>query len=249
MLHRMARSPWLVLLLPLLTACVGPKSKECMRLVGVASEASQAVDPKSIESVQKNLDAVDAAHKACQEAGRDEETAQLAKGQRDLRAHLERLQKKAADPARKPLSEAELAELVAKGDPGCPKGQGYKRAGKDVRCTGPQLVDLGYAAAREYFERRGYKLKDVEPSSLEVEHGAERLVFEYERPKDDQPPRCLRIQPPPEQSWQEAVARATGAPPNRLEPGGKVPAQRGKLAIGVESDSAAGAVRLGDCGR
>lgn len=219
-----------------------------MRLVGVASEASREVDPKSKESVQRNLTAVETARRACQEAGRDDEVAQLQKGENDLRAHLERLERKASDPARRPLSEAELAELVAKGDPNCPKRQGYKSSGKDVRCTGPQLVELGYAAARGYFERRGYKLTDVEPSALRAEHGAERLLFEYAIPKDERPARCLRIQPPPEQSWQEAVARATGARPDKLELGGTVATTRGKLALSADADAGTGTVRLGDCG-
>ncbi|MFO0572334.1 MAG: hypothetical protein U0263_42330, partial [Polyangiaceae bacterium] len=75
---------WLALLLP---SCVGPKSKECIRQVGVASEASRNVDSKSIDSVRQGLDAVETAHRACVEAGRDDEAAQLDKGRKDLRAH------------------------------------------------------------------------------------------------------------------------------------------------------------------
>jgi len=245
MLREMRSALWLTLLL---TQCVGPKSKECMRQVAVASEASRSVDPKSIDSVQKSLDAVETAHKACVEAGRDEEAAQLDKGRKDLRAHLERLQRKAADPSQRPISDAELAELVAKGDPGCPKGQGYKHSGKEVRCTGPQLVDLGYPAARSYFERRGYKVRDVEPSSLRAEHGAELFVLEYETAKDERPPRCLRIQPPPEQGWQEAVARATGARPDKVTAGGKLTLSRGQVDVSIEGDGGNG-VRVGDCAK
>lgn len=246
MLGEMVRSAvWLALLLP---SCVGPKSKECIRQVGVASEASRNVDSKSIDSVRQGLDAVETAHRACVEAGRDDEAAQLDKGRKDLRAHLERLEKKAADPSQRPISEAELAELVKKGDSGCPQGQGYKHSGKEVRCTGPQIVDMSYPVARSYFERRGYKVTDVPPSSLRAEHGAELFVLEYEGAQDDRPPRCLRIQPPPEQSWQEAVARASGVRPDKITAGGKLSVKRGSLGVSVEAD-AGSAVRLGDCAR
>ncbi|MCE7894986.1 MAG: hypothetical protein DYH12_35650, partial [Sorangiineae bacterium PRO1] len=67
-------------------------------------------------------------------------------------------------------------------------------------------------------------------------------------PKDERPARCLRIQPPPEQSWQEAVARATGARPDKLELGGTVATTRGKLALSADADAGTGTVRLGDCG-
>ncbi|MBK7582969.1 MAG: hypothetical protein IPI67_22585 [Myxococcales bacterium] len=232
-----------------LVACQGPKTKECFRLVQAASVASHDVDAKRIESVEAGLKAVEAAEQACTEAGRDEEVKQLAKGRVDLAAHLERLKRKATDPARQPLSAEELAELVAKGDPHCPKGQGYKHSasGNEIRCNGPQVVEMNYAAARDYFDRRGYKLSDVEPAQLKAELGAESLVLAYQKPKDTQPPRCIIIYPPPDQSWQEAAARATGTRPDLLKVGGSITTTGGRLPIRLDVDSGAGPVRIGDC--
>jgi hypothetical protein len=231
-------------------ACTSEKTKECLRQVEVASRASKEIDAKSIASVEQALAAVTAARSACDAAGRDGEVAQLDKGKKELAEHLERLRKRAADPARRPLGGAEIAVLVDKGDPHCPKGQAYKHSasGKEIRCTGPQIVDMNYAEARDYFERRGYKLTDVEPNALSAEHGSELVVLTYARPKDVEPPRCVTLYAPPEQSWQEATARVTGARPDRLEAGGTVSAKRGKLTLRVDADASSGTVRLGDCG-
>jgi hypothetical protein len=233
----------------LLVACQGPKTKECFRLVQAASTASRDVDPKRVDSVEASLRAVEAAEHACQEAGRDDEVEQLAKGRRELAAHLERLKRKANEPGRQPLSAEKLAELVAKGDPQCPKGQAYKHSasGSEIRCTGPQIIDMGYAAARDYFERRGYKLSDIQPAQLKAEFGAESLVLAYDKPKDSQPPRCITLYPPPGQSWQEAAARAIGARPDEMKVGGGITTSRGRLPIRLDVDSSDGPVRIGSC--
>jgi hypothetical protein len=230
----------------MLAACQGPKTKECLRQVGEASHASKELDAKSTSSVESDLKVVESAIDACKTADRDDEVAQLEKARVALKAHLERL-RKAEEPANQPISDEQLAELVAKGDPHCPKGQAYKHAGKEVRCTGPQLVDMTYGEAHDYLERHDFKLTDVPPSSLKAEHGAELFVFEFERPKDEEPARCVTIYPPPEQSWQEAVARASGARPGRLESGSSITTKRGKMALRVEGDASTGPIHIGDC--
>jgi hypothetical protein len=230
-------------------ACRSGESKECERLFEEAQQVVLKVDGASIDSVTRSLASVDRAMDGCEKAGRTGERDELDKARRELRAHLEVLEQRRSRPARRKLNEAELAEYVKKGDPTCPRGQGYKHAasGNEIKCRGPQLVELGYAAAREYYEKRGYKVTDEPPATLKAEYGAELYTFSYATPKDDNAATCVKLYPAPGMPWQEAAARATGTPPERLKPGDTVSSKRGPLALHVEDSDKKVVVSLGDC--
>src|SRR4030095_9516326 len=91
------------------------------------------------------------------------------------------------------------------------------------------------------FGNRGYTLREdpaspEDPASLKAEYGGELLVFNYGRVNDPQPPKCLKIYPPPGTPWQEAASRATGTPPDKLKAGGTISLPRGGLKLGVDED-------------
>jgi hypothetical protein len=233
-----------------LSGCRSEAAKQCVAEYDRAQAIVRAVESSSVDSLEQSVAAIDKAMTLCRAAGRDGEVEQLTGARHQIAAHLELVKRKAANkkPAQTP---AEIAELERRGDPKCPAGQFYKHriSGKDIRCTGPQMVEMTWEQAAAYFRSRGYKVTTKQtPPEVRAEYGAELFVFGYAREKDTAPPRCLTIQPPPEGSWQEAAARATGVQPSRLERNEPVRMPRGEIGLSVEDAPGKQLVRLGVCG-
>lgn len=231
-------------------ACNREKIEKCHELMEASQPVVRDVAPNSVESVARAADAVQAALFACKEAKRETEASELDAAHEKLTRHLAALkQREAREDARK-LSPEELKRLVERGDPDCPKGQAYRHraSGKEIRCIGPQPIGMNFARAKRYFEARGYNLLNgPRPEEIVAEYGAEKFVFAYARPGDARPPRCVTVFPPPGMSWQEAVARLTGASPQKLERDASVPTPIGKLPLSVEEGKNELTVKLGSC--
>lgn len=179
------------------------------------------------------------------------ESEQLARGEAELKARLETLAKRGPSRKRAALTPAQVDELVKKGDATCPLGMAYKAEGSDrqIRCTGPQPVRMGFAKAKQYFDGAGYHVTANERADeLVAEYGAERWVFRYASPNDAGAPRCLLFYPAPGIPWQEAVARATGARLSKIKKDTPVPAPGGEVQLAVDESPNKLIVRLGDCG-
>jgi hypothetical protein len=206
------------------------------------------MDTKSIDGLRVAVSALSTAIAACDKANMGADKGQLIEARNQISAHLKLLERK-AERKREKLSPEEIAKLEAEGDPSCPKGQGYKLAGaKEIRCTGPQLVDMGMAAAEEYFSSRKYKLKKTEsPPELRAEQGAELYVFTYDKPDDSTGPKCLELYPIPGVPLVEAVGRASGVRLEKIKNGGSLEAKRGELAIQLEESDKKMVAKIGDC--
>lgn len=217
-----------------------------------AQEIVKSVDGKDLASVERSLSSVEAALADCTAAGRTSEGEELLKARNQLLGHAEHMKKKASQPPRQKLAPEQLAAFEKTGDPNCPKGQAYKqeKSGKEIRCSGPQVVDMPWPKAEEYFRNRGYKLTVTDsPAVLKAEYGAELFVFEYDARNSASPPRCLSVYPPPGQSWQEATSRVTGNRPDRLTKEKPVTSARGNLPLRVEEEGESKLiVHLGSCG-
>jgi len=230
-------------------AC-GKETRQCQTDLEAAQKVVLEVDAGSMEGVRTSLSAVEAAVTSCDKAERYKEKNELIKARNQLRARLDTLQRRATDPGRRKLTPEEVEKLAKTGDPNCPRGQAYRHgaSGKDIRCVGPQLVEMGYAEARAYFDKRGYKLVEEPPGTLKAEYGAERFVLTYQAPSDVKSSRCFTLQPAPEMSWQEATARVTGVSPERLKPTGTVATRDGPKPLLVQAAETKALVRIGDCG-
>src|SRR5689334_3825054 len=127
----------------LLTSCT-KAVRRCHELMSSAQETVKGVDSKDTESVQKSLVAVDMAFRACDEAGRNTEKAELQQAKNELKVHLDSLVQRANRPAAKKRSPDEVAGLVANGDPDCPKGQAYKdrESKREIKCIGALPIDM-----------------------------------------------------------------------------------------------------------
>ena len=231
-------------------ACRSEKAKTCIAEYDRAQVIVRGVESTSVDSLEQSLAAIDSAVAQCKLAGRGHEVDELGKARNQIGAHLELVRKKAAN--KKPLqSPAEIAQLEKQGDPKCPKGQFYKHriSGKDIRCIGPQMVDMSWDQAETYFRSRGYKVTTrPSPPEVRAEYGAELFIFSFRKEKDSSAPSCLTIHPPPEGSWQEAAARATGVQPSRLEQDEPVRVADRELALKIEQSPGKQLVRLGACG-
>lgn len=214
-----------------------PEAKLCRERMQSAQGVVAQVDGKSRASVEQSLAAVSEAHDACEKAKLGSEREQLLKAKNELSAQRDLLQRRESKKKLAAPTAAELAELVKRGDPSCPKGQAYKPkdSKSEVRCTGAQLVDMSRAALETYFGERRFKLTSQDdPPSLRAEHGAETFVFSFER-GDESAPRCVTAYAVSGVSWQEVAARLTGASPEKLKLDQPVKSAKGELlALKVE---------------
>jgi hypothetical protein len=238
----------IVLLAAGVAGCDSPEVKACHAAMQASQKALVDMAKDDPRSVQQALGGIDTAMASCKQAGRGDEVSTLGDAKRQVAAHLDALEKRANRPVRAKLSSQELADLVKTGDPNCPRGQGYEPAGTKelVKCTGKQLIDLPSAQARDYFDKRGYRLTPPDDSGgFKAEFGSTVYVFQYASAAEA--PRCLDVTGRPGTPWQELTARLTGVHPDRIEQGKPVRVGARSLPIVVSGDPAQWSVKLGSC--
>ncbi len=234
------------LLALLALACESAASRACSTEYSAAQQKVLQVDKKSDESVRSSLDAVQAALAACRAAHRNDAVDNLVQARNELSAQRDALERRAKRKPARELSPDEIARLEKEGDPACPKGQTYHLENKKpIKCTGPQLVELPREDVKRYFDERGYRTKDVPPNGVRVERGAEQYSFTYPSAAASDRPSCIVLVPPQGMPWKEALARATGKHPEKLEQKGSVEAMQGSLPYTVDEKNVV--VRIGSC--
>src|SRR5690606_13736205 len=114
------------------------------------------------------------------------------------------------------------------GDPDCPRGQAYqyKKSGRKIRCTGPQIVSMNANEAKAYFVGRGFTVAETD-KGIKAEMGSESYTFEYANRAATA--ECVVVFSQPGIAWQDTVARVTGAAPSRLKEG--TPVRVGKTDV------------------
>jgi hypothetical protein len=120
----------LSLALVLGAASCSEETRRCQSLMTTAQGIVNKVDGKDRASVETSLAAVETARAACEKAGRNTEQDELVKAKNELQAHLDYMKRKASQPPPTKQTAEQIAELVKNGDPGCPKGQLYRRSPK-----------------------------------------------------------------------------------------------------------------------
>jgi len=243
----MSRRLLLAFALVTVTSCLD--ERRCHDEMTKAQGVVSGIDSHSLDSLHAALPALDAALDACEKAKLGEEHGKLLEAKHQITAQIGLLERKAARKAGPTLSAAELERVQKEGDPSCPKGQAYKHAGmdKEIKCTGPQLIDMPLDAVKAYFDARHYKLTVTDaPARLRAEFGAELFVFTFDQPSAGA--KCLELYPAPNIPWREAVGRATGVRLDKLKNPGTITAKRGELALHVEDTENKQLARIGDCG-
>jgi len=244
------RAVWIWVALCGLCAC-DPDAKLCHERMTSAQAIVTQVDGKSVSSLQQSLSAVSAAHAACEKANLGTEREQLLKAKHEISAQLDLLERRANRKKVQAPSADELARLVKNGDPDCPKGQAYKPKGSkdEVRCTGPQIADMGAEAVKAYYSDRHFQVTSQDsPAEVRARLGAELYVFSYEKPSDPAP-RCVTAYSAPGLSWQEVTSRLTGVPPDKLKLDAPVKSGHGELRLLVEHEADQPTIHLGNCGQ
>jgi hypothetical protein len=222
--------------------------EQCHELMKSSQKVMLDMDTNELVDVERALAAVDSALIACRKAGRADEVTKVEDAHRKLTAQMKGLKKQAERKERPKLSDAEMAVLKKSGDPTCPKGQQYEHHQNKalIDCAGPQLVEMNWAQASEYFDRRGYA-EHPSGSVLSLEKGVERYDFRYAAPNSAAPPECLGIVAGPGVSWQETVTRATSVHPRKLSLGKPVKTKNASLELLVEGSDEQYTVKLGKC--
>ena len=233
---------------PLFLGCESAATRACSSEYGVSQQKVLKVDPKSPESVRSSLDSVKAALAACRSAQRNQEVDHLIKARNELGAQLEALERRSQRKPRRELSPDDVLRLEKEGDPACPKGQSYHlETKKQVKCTGPQVVEMPREDVKRYHEERGYRVKDVPPNGVKIERGAEQYSFTYPSGAASDRPSCAVLVPPHGMPWKEAIARFTGKHPEKLEPKGTITTLQGELPYDVDEKNVV--VRIGSCSK
>jgi len=226
--------------------CESAATRVCSSEYAASQQKVLQVDSKSADSVRASLDAVKTALAACKSAHRNDEVDNLVKARNELGAQLEALEKRAQKKPRRDLSPEELARLEKEGDPTCPKGQTFRLEDKkEVKCTGPQLVEMPREDVKRYYDERGYRVKDTPANTVTIERGAEKYTFTYPSAAATDRPSCVVLVPPQGMPWQEALSRATGKHPDKLEPKGTIKATQGELSYTVDEKNVV--LRIGNC--
>jgi len=244
---RLAKS-WCLVWIPLLGGC-DAESRACREQMAQAQSMVNAVDAKSIESVKTSLSLVERARESCEKARLGAEREQLLKAKNELSGQLMLLEQRASRKKLLPRTPEELAQLVKRGDPACPKGQAYQQreTKQEVRCIGPQLVDMGREELKTYYDDRRFKVTTLDaPPTLKAELGSELYVFTFQK-AEDRAAGCVTAFAAPGMSWQEVTSRLTGIPPEKLQLDTKVRGAYGELALKVEHETDKPTVRLGSC--
>jgi hypothetical protein len=226
--------------------CESAATRVCSDEYAASQQKVLSVDAKSAESVRASLEAVKTAHAACKSANRNQEVDNLVKARNELSAQLDALERRAKRKPRRELSPEALAKLEKEGDPSCPKGQTFRLENKkEVKCTGPQLVEMLRDDVKNYYEERGYRVKDTAPNVVTIERGAEKYTFTYPSAAATDKPSCVVLVPPPGMPWQEALSRATGKHPEKLEPKGSLTVSQGELPYTIDVKNVV--IRIGAC--
>lgn len=227
--------------------CQSAAARTCSSEYALSQQKVLKVDAKSKDSVADSLVAVKSALAACREAQRNDEVDNLIKARNELGAQLDALERRSKRKPRRDLSPEEMTELEKNGDPSCPKGQSYQldKKRKDVKCTGPQLVEMPRDDLKRYYEERGYRVKDVPPNDVRIERGAEQYSYTYPSAAGSDRPTCAKLVPPHGMPWKEALARATGKHPDKLEAKGTLALLQGSLPYEVDEKNVV--VRIGAC--
>ena len=247
-MRRLAVAAALVTLASLAAAC--QDERRCREELTNAQGVVNGIDSKSPDSLKSAIAALEPAIATCEKAKLGAERGKLLEAKNQISAHLDLLERKAARKKGPALSAADLERVQKDGDPSCPKGQAYRHAGvdKEIKCTGPQLIDMGMDAVKAYFGVRNYKLTVTDgPPRVRAEFGAELFVFTFDKPGDSAGAKCLELYPAPGIPWREAVGRAVGGRMEKLKNGGTVSAKRGELPLAVEDTEKKQLARIGDC--
>lgn len=230
------------------TAC-DRQASQCHERMSSAQSIVARVDGKSVTSIKASLAAVEEAHAACDKAKLGPEREQLLKAKNELRGQLDLLELRARRKKQTAPSPEDLARLAKSGDPACPKGQAYKPRGStaEIRCTGPQLVEMGAEDVKAYYGDRRFKVTTQDaPAEVRAELGSELYVFRFDA-WSDAAPRCVTAFSAPGSSWQEVTSRLTGVPPERLKLDVAVKAGARELPLKVEHATDKPTIRLGSC--
>jgi hypothetical protein len=234
---------------PVFMSCRTEAVRKCQQQFQTAQITVQekAAGPEGLDA---SIAAVDRALSACETADRRDEVAQLQTARNSLVKHREMVRQRTAAPKSRKMTPGEIAELVKRGDPGCPRGMAYNLEGTEqtIKCVGLSPIRMNWIRVVEYYTKRGYHVTTTDtPPEVRAEHGAELNVFAFSRRDDPLPPKCMTLYPLPNVPWQEAVARVTGAALPKLKLGSPVTMSDGTLALRVDEGKDRLIIRLGDC--
>jgi hypothetical protein len=232
----------------LVLAACDREASSCHERMNSAQSIVARVDGKSATSVQASLAAVEEAYAACEKAKLGPEREQLLKAKNELTGQLDLLELRARRKKQVAPTADELARLAKHGDPSCPKGQAYKprESPSEIRCTGPQIVEMKAEDLKAYYADRRFKVTTREAAQVRAELGSELYVFSFDK-LADAAPRCVVAYAAPGLSWQEVTSRLTGVSPERLKPGAAVKSGARELALKVEHETDKPTIRLGNC--
>ncbi|MCH2110927.1 MAG: hypothetical protein MK135_16540 [Polyangiaceae bacterium] len=230
-----------------LIGCQRPEAKACRAEMLAMKEPVGNAGNLDLPELKKLQDDLQQLALDCNAAGLAQEAGDVTEAFTALNKIAE-LKAKGGDKSKAARGPEQLKALIANGDPSCPAGLVYKipPVGQQVKCTGPQFVEMPKQMAVSYFSARDASLeKDNIPHRLKAKAGDETWQFYYD--DTDQKVLCLESMGAVGVGWQEVVRRLTGVHPAKLKEGAPVPMKSGPLALSKTQKGDQVAVQLGDC--
>ncbi len=226
-------------------ACDSAEVKQCREHYMEAYGLVSAVDTTKLESVEPALEKVSSTLPLCEKAKLAEEIKQLETAKRKLESHQTYLQQQAN---LQKLTPEMVAQLVKKGDPNCPKGTAYKVSedAEQIRCTGPQILDMNREQATKYFERLAFKIES-DGQKLKAESGSVSYTYIFGGGGDDKAASCVIVFSPPGIPWEETASRISGVKPSRIKRDEPLLMNSGERKLRVEEQEIQAALWVGEC--
>jgi hypothetical protein len=226
-------------------SCDSPEVKQCREQYMEAYALVSAVDTTKLDSVEPALDKVSATLDICSKAQLPEEQKQLKTAKRKLESHQAYLRQQAN---LKKMTPEVLAQLIKKGDPNCPRGTAYKvnDDADQVRCTGPQILDMNWEQAKKYFERLAFKIT-TDGATFKAESGSVSYTYTFSKKDDTKAASCVVVFSPPGIPWEETASRISGVRPTRIKRDQPLPMKSGERKLKIEEQEIQAVLWVGEC--
>lgn len=221
-----------------LLGCKSEQEKKCEQLVKSSEVTLLSMNPTQKDSVTRTVEELKKTLLACEAAG-SADVAEIKVGLQNVERHLSRLEKGEIKAPPPPPGVVELADLEKKGDPACPKGQGYQHPvlNKLIKCSGPTMVERNYKQVGEYFEKHRIQAA-VKDAMIRGEQSGITYTYMFDKVGSEQSAYCLTIDAPKDKKKEELISFATNIEVDKIkvEQGIVLAGQKVPVAV-TENDS------------
>ncbi len=229
-------------------SCKSEAEKKCEQLIKSSEVSLLSMNPTDQGSVEQTLGELRATHETCK-AAKSPEVSEIEVSIKNVERHLQRLESGEVKPPPPPPGREQLAALEKNGDPGCPMGQGYMHPilKKQIKCSGPLMVEQTYAQVIEYFKKHRIAAA-VKDNMVRGTQAQVTFTFVFDRMESTEGAKCLTLDAPMEKKPSELVSFATNILVDQIDVTKPLEVRGRTLPLSVEKKDGKHTIVIGDCG-